>query len=74
MRGRRWPDLTPAQRTTLLVLGPVQLSPAATARADLAARPAEEVDGSRARWAAVIAVNWSGPLAWSRWGRRTTRR
>lgn len=71
MRGRRWQDLTPAQQTTVLVLGSVQLSLAATAWADLATRPAEEVNGSRARWAAIIAISWPGPLAWFRWGRRT---
>jgi len=70
MRRHRWQDLTPAQQTTVLVLGSVQLSLAATAWADLATRPTEEVNGSKARWAAVIAINWIGPLAWFRWGRR----
>jgi hypothetical protein len=69
---RRWRDLTPAQQTAVLVLGSVQLSLAATAWADLAARPAEEVNGSKARWAAIIAINWFGPLAWFRWGRSNT--
>jgi hypothetical protein len=54
----------------VLALGSVQLSLAATAWADLATRRAEEVNGSRARWAAIIAINWVGPLAWFRWGRR----
>ena len=70
---RRWQDLTAAQQTTVLVLGAVQLSLAATAWTDLATRPAEEVNGSKARWAAIIAINWFGPLAWFRWGRRTHR-
>jgi hypothetical protein len=74
MARRRWQDLTPAQQTAVLVLGSVQLSLAATAWADLAKRPAEEVNGSKARWAAIIAINWIGPLAWFRWGRRTTHR
>ena len=74
MQRRRWQDLTPAQQAAVLVLGSVQLSLAATAWVDLARRPAEEVNGSKARWAAVIAINWFGPLAWFRWGRRTTHR
>jgi hypothetical protein len=70
MQARRWQDLTPAQQTVVLVLGSIQLSLAATAWADLATRPAEEVNGSKARWAAVIAISWFGPFAWFRWGRR----
>jgi hypothetical protein len=70
MRRRRWQDLTPAQQTAVWILGSVQLSLAATAWADLAKRPADQVNGSKARWAAIIAINWLGPLAWFRWGRR----
>jgi hypothetical protein len=66
---RRWADLTPRQQTAVLVAASVQLSLAATAWADLATRAADEVNGSRLRWAAVIAVNFVGPLAWFRWGR-----
>ena len=70
MTARRWSDLTPGQQTTILVLGSIQLSLAATAWVDLARRPAAEVNGRKAIWAAVIAVNWIGPLSWFRWGRR----
>jgi len=54
----------------VLTLGAVQLSLAATAWTDLARRPAAQVNGSKARWALVIAINFFGPLAWFRWGRR----
>jgi hypothetical protein len=67
---RGWRELTPRQRTLALVLGSVQLALAAAAWADLATRPAEEVNGSKVRWALVIAVNWVGPLAWFGRGRR----
>jgi hypothetical protein len=73
MQVRRWRDLTPRQQTVVLVLGSIQLSLAATAWADLATRRPDEVNGSKARWAALIAVNWIGPLAWFRWGRRDRR-
>jgi hypothetical protein len=52
------------------VLGSVQLSLAATAWTDLARRPARRVNGRKGVWAAVIAINWIGPLAYFRWGRR----
>jgi hypothetical protein len=54
----------------VFVAAAVQLSLAATAWADLATRTRAEVNGSRTMWAAVIAVNVVGPLAWFRWGRR----
>ena len=71
MARRSWSDLTPKQQTAVLVLASVQLSLAATAWADLATRPARSVNGSKARWAFVIAINFFGPLAYFRWGRRT---
>jgi hypothetical protein len=67
---RSWNDLSPRQQTAVLVLGSVQLSLAATAWTDLARRPAEEVNGSKIRWALIIAVNFLGPAAYFRWGRR----
>jgi Phospholipase_D-nuclease N-terminal len=70
MTRRSWSDLTPRQQTGVLVLGCVQLSLAATAWTDLARRPAEEVNGSKIRWALIIAVNFLGPAAYFRWGHR----
>jgi hypothetical protein len=67
---RSWSDLTPKQQTAVLVLGSIQMSLAATAWADLATRPAQQVNGSKVRWAFVIAINFFGPLAYFRWGRR----
>jgi Phospholipase_D-nuclease N-terminal len=67
---KQWSELSPRQQTAVLVLGSIQLSLAATAWTDLARRPAREVNGRKGLWAAVIAVNWIGPLAWFRWGRR----
>jgi hypothetical protein len=70
MERRRWRDLSPWQRAAVLVLGSVQLALAVAAWTDLARRRPAEVAGRKGVWAAVIAVNWVGPLAWFRWGRR----
>ena len=70
MTRRRWADLSPRQKTVVLTSASVQLSLAATAWADLAARPAATVNGSKARWALIIAVNFVGPIAYFLWGRR----
>jgi hypothetical protein len=67
---RRWRDLSPREQTAVLTLASVQLSLAATAWADLATRPAAQVNGSKVRWAFVIAINFVGPLAYFLRGRR----
>ncbi|KLU11425.1 hypothetical protein [Kocuria sp. SM24M-10] len=66
----RWQDLTAGQQTALLALASVQVSLAATAWADLALRPTEEVDGGKGKWAAIIAINFVGPVLYFRYGIR----
>ena len=70
MPKKDWSDLSRREQTVILTLASVQLSLAATALADLASRPAELINGSKAKWAAIIAINFVGPLAYFRWGRR----
>lgn len=70
MAQRRWQDLTPAQQAGLLAAASVQLSLAVSAWADLAARPADQVNGRKSVWAAVIAINVVGPLTYFTKGRR----
>lgn len=69
-RSTRWEDLTPGQRTALLTLASVQVSLAVTAWADLARRPVEEVNGDKGKWAAVIALDFVGPVLYFRRGIR----
>ncbi|QCU78610.1 hypothetical protein E7744_10930 [Citricoccus sp. SGAir0253] len=69
-RPRRWSDLTPRQQAAVLTLGSVQLSLAATAWADLARRPAEQVNGPKGVWAVVIGLNFLGPILYFARGRR----
>ena len=69
-RTRTWADLSDRQKTALLVAMSVQVSLALTAWIDLARRPAAEVNGSKAKWAAIIGVNFVGPVSYFRWGRR----
>ena len=59
-----------SQRAGLVATGAVQLALAGTAWADLARRRPADVAGRKGVWAAVIAVDWVGPLAYLRWGRR----
>ena len=72
MAKKKWSDLTSGQRAWIVVSGCVQVSLAAAAWTDLARRPAEEVVGSKAKWAAIIAINFVGPIAYFARGRRVT--
>lgn len=65
-----WNDLTRSQQTAVLIAASVQLSLAATAWIDLAQRPKELVRGPKPLWAAAIAVNFVGPIAYFAAGRR----
>jgi len=69
MPHRHWRDLTPAQRRAFVVVSAVQLGLAAAAWVDLAGRPQEAVNGRKPLWAAAIAVNFAGPIAYLVFGR-----
>lgn len=69
-RLRRWSELTPGQQTVLLTLASIQVSLAVTAWTDLAFRPAQQVNGPKAKWAAIIGVNFVGPVLYLTRGRR----
>lgn len=70
MRKKSWRELTDAQQAAILTLMSVQVSLAVTAWTDLAFRPAEKVNGSKGKWAAIIAVNFLGPVLYFSRGRR----
>lgn len=68
-RKKRWSDYTPAQQKVIGVLSALEVVLAVTAWYDLARRPATLVRGSKKAWAAAIAINIIGPLAYFRYGR-----
>ena len=73
MAKRRWSDLDPRVRQAMLVAGAVEAGLKIAALIDLARRPARDVRGSKAVWAAAIAlVNAAGavPIAYFLRGRR----
>ncbi|MEE6282783.1 PLD nuclease N-terminal domain-containing protein [Georgenia sunbinii] len=69
MSKRRSKDVSAGARVMTVALGAVQLTLAATAWADLAKRPSEQVRGPKAVWAVVIAVNFVGPITYFAKGR-----
>ena len=70
MATRRWSELTTRQKVIAMVITVVQLSLAGWAWHDLAGRSADQVNGSKRVWAAVIGINWVGPAAYAWKGRR----
>ena len=70
MAVKHWNDMSDAEKTAILVAASVQISLAATAWIDLARRPRELVRGPKSLWAAVIAVNFVGPISYFTFGRR----
>lgn len=70
MATMHWNDLTHRQKAALVTAACVQISLAATAWVDLARRPRDQVRGPKPAWAAAIAVNFVGPLAYFAVGRR----
>ena len=67
---RHWRDLSRGQQVSVIALGTVQIGLAAAAWTDLARRPPAAVHGRKRWWAMVIGVNFVGPLAYLRFGRR----
>ena len=69
-RKKSWRELSDAQRRGLVALASVQVALAVSAWADLASRSAAQVRGSKKTWAAVIAINFIGPILYFTRGRR----
>ena len=70
MAKKKWSDLTSGQRKAMIALGTVEVALASAAYIDLIRRPADEVDGSKGKWAAIIAINIVGPIAYFTRGRK----
>lgn len=67
---KSWSDLTHRQRTAVAMSAAVQMALAIAAWTDLARRDPWQINGSKKMWAAFIAVNFIGPIAYFTRGRR----
>ena len=73
MSRKKWNDLSPRTRRLIVLAGAIEGVLKIAALIDLARRPANEVRGSKARWAtAVTLINSLGavPIAYFACGRR----
>lgn len=64
MPKRSWSQLSSGQQTAVLILASIEISLTATAVVDLIRRPAEQVHGRKALWAAGLLVQPVGPIAY----------
>lgn len=69
-RSRRWDEYSTRNKVLMVLLAAVQVSLAVSAWTDLVQRPAEQVNGRKSRWAAIIAINFIGPMLYFTRGRR----
>ncbi|HET8757271.1 MAG TPA: PLD nuclease N-terminal domain-containing protein [Solirubrobacteraceae bacterium] len=67
---KRWSELSGNQRVAVVAAGVVQVTLLFAALRDLWRRPADEVNGSKLLWTPVCFVNFVGPLAYFRFGRK----
>ncbi len=67
---RQWQDLSPRQRTAIVVIGTAQLALHGYACVDLIRRPADQINGPKLPWGVSLLVNWIGPIAYLARGRK----
>lgn len=70
MATRKWKDMSTGKRIGVVTGGIIQLVLAGLAWSDLAHRPAKKVNGPKGIWAAVISINYAGPIAYFIGGRK----
>lgn len=64
MSRKSWSELSSGQQTVILTLVSIEISLTATALVDLIRRPADQVHGRKAAWAATLLVQPVGPIAY----------
>ncbi|MGI6869718.1 MULTISPECIES: PLDc N-terminal domain-containing protein [Amycolatopsis] len=67
---RHWRELSRTEQGAIVAAAALQVAMAADAWWDLSRRPAGSVRGPKGAWALAIAVNFLGPLAYRRFGRK----
>ena len=70
MAKKQWRDLSAPQQAAVVLGGALQFGLLGAALADLSRRRPDQVNGSKALWAAAVFINFVGPLAYFARGRR----
>ena len=70
LKRKRWSELTDAQRTSVIIMGFIQVLLLVAALWDIRQRPVAEINGSKKLWTVVVFINWIGPIAYFLFGRK----
>lgn len=67
---KKWSELSLPARAVIVAMGLLQIGLLLAALLDIRRRPAREINGPKPLWAALSFVNFIGPLAYFRKGRK----
>jgi hypothetical protein len=69
---KRWSDLSPGTRKTIIVVGVAEAALKAAAAIDIKRRPADQIRGPKWAWLTGLVINSAGviPLSYFVFGRR----
>jgi hypothetical protein len=70
LASKKWADLTMGKKACVIILGIGQVALLVAALWDLVHRGADEVRGDKRMWAALVFINWIGPIAYFTIGRK----
>ena len=70
---KRWEELSPCVKSTIVVVGFTQVFLLVAALIDLRKRSPQEITGGDKRiWSVVVFINYIGPIAYFLFGRKRT--
>lgn len=67
---KRWSELGKGAKAAILMAGAVQIALQMAALRDLSRRTPAEINGSKKGWVAASFINFAGPIAYFRRGRK----
>lgn len=67
---KNWADLSPFQKSMVVLLGFVQVTLLIAALVDIRKRSPEEINGDKRLWTLMAFVNYIGPISYFLFGRK----
>lgn len=67
---KKWADLTPFQKSMVVLLGFVQVTLLIASLVDIRDRSPEEINGDKRLWTLLAFINYIGPISYFLFGRK----
>lgn len=67
---KKWREMSTPRKVGTMLMTIAQFTLLAFALADIRKRPAEQINGSKKLWTAIVFINWIGPIAYFVKGRK----